>query len=163
MKLLGGIIVVGCLYMFSGQVYARYDMNIYYCEILKDITADMKGTMMYAPSDIYTTAGRYVSEKYSPFDKVFSESIASGIGFMDILRRRMAEVAYMDDELRYTFCSGMERISESSREGAISHLEIMTERIDGYLKKIRHAKETKGTMYRKLSVMGGLFVCILLW
>ncbi|MBE6038965.1 MAG: hypothetical protein E7218_07200 [Anaerofustis stercorihominis] len=163
MKILGCSMILLASFALSGQVYKKYERDVSHCAVLMDIFTDMKGLFMYAPMDIYNICRRYCAEKFSPFNKVFSRCVESDDEFLPVLARELDAVSYIDTDISGIVYSAMESICDSSREGALGQIEILLDRISILEEQKRMLKETKGKMYKKLSLTGGVFVCILLW
>ncbi len=162
MKISGIIILMASSVYLSTQIKLFYTRRISYCETLRGIISDILGIITYAPKDIYFIASEYTDKRYSPFDEMFEMCIESRDDFSCVIHDFLSVMHEVGSDVAGIVSSAFESIMYSSRDGAISHLELCRERLGDICVRNRAECENKSKMYSRLAVTGAAAICVIL-
>lgn len=162
MKIAGMLSVIISSLIFSAGIVRFYSERLASLTVLRYILTDIQSVINFAPRDIYSICREYLSCGFAPFDGIFGRCIYGQGEFIDEMKSALADTPLIDGEAAKIMICAFEGIMNSSREGAVSHLQVCADRLSVLCSEEREECERKKNMYSKLSVAGAAMVCVLL-
>ncbi len=161
MKIVGISFIMLSSVILSKEISGFYARKTKYLTTLRGIIADILSVITFAPKDIYFLLKSYSHERFYPFDGMFSECAENCGEIEKVMKRHLSDIREIDGEISSMLITSFEELTTSSREGAIAHLELLSERLGEMCRKEQGECDKKGKMYSVLSVVFGLTVCVM--
>ncbi len=162
MKICGMVLIMLSSAVSAGQVSGYNRRRISYLRTLMSIINDITSRISYAPEDVFSVCSGYAAERFYPFCEVFGECAVSGDELIDTMKKGFSRIRELEDEAAEAVISAFEGIISSSLNGAVGQLSLCEKRLGNIYENILEDCRTKGKMYEKLCILGGVFICVLL-
>lgn len=167
-KYIGYIMIVLISYIIGQTIYAGYKQTHAELDTMQTILIDLINLMKHTPVSVDEVFSNYCKAQYAPYDKAFEN-------MMTKVKTKHADVARLwEEEIKaLSLCVKGEDLELVASIGSalclpekdriIARLEIAKERLKNRTETAKQNITQRGDMFRKLSLIAGLFLVILLW
>ncbi len=165
-----GLAAIGAgSFLLSIYVSNTFNKRIRQLEIFQLMLSDIVNTLKYSPVNVSEMLLNYTREQYAPFD-VTAKNIVEKlklpyVNLSDVWKEEfnLLKKELNINEREYTLIiSAGEALALNEREKIIARLNLISESLIADIQNADKDKREKGNMYKKLILLGGAFLIVLL-
>jgi stage III sporulation protein AB len=155
--------------LLSIYVSNTFKRRIRQLELFQLILSDIINTLKYSPVNVSEMLAHYTQKEYAPFDaparNIIEKLNLPHVNLTDIWKEEFnllkKELNINESEYTLIIAAG-EALALNEREKIIARLNLINENLNAGIQNANKDQREKGNMYRKLILLGGAFLIVLL-
>jgi stage III sporulation protein AB len=166
-KALGAAFIFTGAYFIGNYINGAYKKRLEQLIGFRTLISELSLSIRYRPADIPQLLRDAAQKLTAPFCETLS-NIADGLSGSDCVRdtwqrafcANRRKFGFKDDEFEYIAKTGAV-FDEIQREKILNGLQAAREVTDAFIEKSEAELKTKGELYKKLSMLGGIALIII--